>query len=182
MTDSRPPQGHSGQPEQPRQPGQPDLLTRYHQHLNADPVLRTVSRAAFALVMLFALLLFWRGHNAPGGGFIGGLTVVAALVLHRIAYGSPALRIPPRLMVAPGLLLALGTGLATYVAGQPFLKSYFGYIYPPVIGEFEWTTALAFDLGVLLVVVGGVMSIIDDLIEVPAPGAEPPPGEEGRGR
>lgn len=173
MTEPRPPHGSDAQG---------DLLTRYHRHLSADPVLRTVSRAAFALVMLFGLLLFWRGHNAPGGGFIGGLTVVAALVLHRIAYGSPALRIPPRLLVAPGLLLALGTGLATYVLGQPFLKSYFGYIYPPVIGEFEWTTALAFDLGVLLVVVGGVMSIIDDLIEVPSPGAEPPPGEEGRGR
>lgn len=60
-----------------------------------DPILKTISRAAFALVMLFALLLLWRGHNAPGGGFIAGLMTVCALILHRIANGDSALRVDP---------------------------------------------------------------------------------------
>ncbi|AIZ44366.1 cation transporter [Deinococcus radiopugnans] len=131
-----------------------------------DPILKTISRAAFALVMLFALLLLWRGHNAPGGGFIAGLMTVCALILHRIANGDSALRVDPVKFIPWGLALSFTTGLVPYLLGRPFLKSDFGYLTTALTGEFEWATALLFDLGVYLVVVGAGLSLAYALIEV----------------
>lgn len=146
---------------------QPDPLPpRPGDLLINDPILKTISRAAFALVILFALLLLWRGHNAPGGGFIAGLMTVCALILHRIANGDSALRADPRKVIPWGLALSLGTGLVPYLLGRPFLKSDYGYITTALTGEFEWATALLFDLGVFLVVVGVGLSLAYDLIEV----------------
>ncbi|GGL68228.1 cation transporter [Deinococcus aerolatus] len=141
------------------EPGPGDLLIN-------DPILKTISRAAFALVILFALLLLWRGHNAPGGGFIAGLMTVGALILHRIANGDSALRADPTKVIPWGLALSLTTGLVPYLLGGPFLKSDYGYITTALTGEFEWATALLFDLGVFLVVVGVGLSLAYDLIEV----------------
>lgn len=131
-----------------------------------DPVLRTVSRAAFALIMLLAVLLLWRGHNAPGGGFIAGLMVVSALVLHRMANGESALHIEPVRLIPWGLALAFLTGLVPYLFGGPYLKTAFGYVTTALTGEFEWATALLFDLGVFVAVVGAGLHICYALIEV----------------
>lgn len=134
--------------------------------LTNDPILRSTSQAVFALVLLFAFLLLWRGHNAPGGGFIAGLMTTCALILHRIANGTSALRTDPARLVPWGLALAFGTGLVPYLLGKPFLKSDYGYITTALTGEFEWATALLFDLGVFLVVVGASLAIAYALISV----------------
>ncbi|WP_034387050.1 Na(+)/H(+) antiporter subunit B [Deinococcus sp. YIM 77859] len=134
--------------------------------LTNDPVLRSVSRAVFALVLLFALLLLWRGHNAPGGGFIAGLMTACALILHRMATGESALRLDPIRLLPWGLALSFGTGLVPYLLGKPYLKSDYGYIKTPLTGEFEWATALLFDLGVYLLVVGSSLAIAYALTEV----------------
>lgn len=134
--------------------------------LSGDPILRTVSRAAFALVMVFALLLLWRGHNAPGGGFIAGLMTACALILHRIATGEAALRVNPAVLIPWGSALSFVTGLVPYLLGKPFLKTDFGYVTTALTGEFEWATAMLFDIGVFGVVVGSTMLIAESLIEV----------------
>ncbi|WP_420595499.1 MnhB domain-containing protein [Deinococcus sp.] len=131
-----------------------------------DPILQTITRAALALMLLLALLLLWRGHNAPGGGFIAGLLTVVALTLHRIANGAPALKFEPLRLIPWGAGLALLTGLVPYLLGQPFLKSAYGYVTTPLTGEFEWATALLFDLGVFGVVVGAALTITEALIDV----------------
>ena len=131
-----------------------------------DPVLRTVSRAAFALIMLFALLLLWRGHNAPGGGFIAGLMTACALLLHRIATGESALKLAPLKLLPWGLAVAFLTGLVPYLLGKAFLKSDYGYLTTALTGEFEWATALIFDLGVYAVVVGATLAIAQALTDV----------------
>lgn len=151
-----PKKGVKAAPDQPR-PG--DLLIN-------DPILRTISRSVFALVILFALLLLWRGHNAPGGGFIAGLMTVCALILHRIANSNSALRLDPVKFIPWGLALSLTTGLVPYLLGRPFLKSDYGYITTALTGEFEWATALLFDLGVFLVVVGVGLALAYALIDV----------------
>lgn len=132
-------------------------------YLKQDPILKTVSRAVFALVMLFALLLLWRGHNAPGGGFIAGLMTLCAFMLHRMANGHNVIRLDATMMVAIGMSLSFLTGLVPYLFGKSFLKSDYGYITTALTGEFEWATALLFDLGVYLVVVGAGSSITGSL-------------------
>ena len=96
--------------------------------LSGDPILRTVSRAAFALIKIFALLLLWRGHNAPGGGFIAGLMTVCALILHRMSTGTDALRrIDPISLVPVGTALSFircdDPSLVAQVLGSPVAES-----------------------------------------------------------
>lgn len=118
----------------------------------------------FALIAL-GIHFFLRGHNAPGGGFIAGLIVAAAALLGRMARDLRLLRIPSETLVPIGLLVALGTGLAPMLVGEPFLRSYHGELTWPLIGHFEWSTAVLFDAGVFLVVVGATITIIDLLAE-----------------
>lgn len=129
-----------------------------------DVILRTTSSAAVFIILTFALYLFFAGHNMPGGGFIGGLMTSAALVLLAIAFGLEFMRkIVPldfRKMVASGLLIAFLTGLGSLPFGVPFLSHAFGHAHLPLMGEVELATAVIFDLGVYLTVVGVTMTII----------------------
>lgn len=146
------------QGEPPRQPPAPPSAN--------DPILSSIARPAFALMMLLALLLLWRGHNLPGGGFIAGLLTVCALILQRIASGTSPITLEPLRLVPWGAGLAFATGLVPYLLGKPFLKSDYGYITTLLTGKFEWASALLFDFGVFLVVVGAALAITEALIEV----------------
>lgn len=118
----------------------------------------------FALIAL-GFHFFLRGHNAPGGGFIAGLIVAVAALLGRMARDLRLLRVRSETLVPVGLLLAVGTGVAPMLLGEPFLRSAHGYLTWPLIGRFEWSTAVLFDAGVFLVVVGTTITIIDLLAE-----------------
>jgi multicomponent K+:H+ antiporter subunit A len=138
-------------------------------------MLRVLSRPLLPLALLVSAYLFLRGHNAPGGGFIAGLVTGTAMLLQYVAYGSAWAheRLPWNYtsVIAAGLLIATGTGLASWAFGAPFLTSTFGYVTWPVIGKFELASAMVFDLGIYLAVVGVVMVIISRLGGLSGPAA-----------
>ncbi|HSO45880.1 MAG TPA: hydrogen gas-evolving membrane-bound hydrogenase subunit E, partial [Rhodoferax sp.] len=130
-------------------------------------ILATFARLLLPLALLVSVYIFLRGHNLPGGGFIAGLITAIALIVQYLANGVnwtherlPAHTHP---WIASGLVIALLTGLASWLFGRPFLTSTFGHFDWPLVGEFELASAMAFDLGVYLVVVGATLLILINL-------------------
>ena len=126
-------------------------------------ILRTAARRLMPLLLLFGLFLLLRGHNAPGGGFVGGLVVAAAYALHAFACGVAAARrallVAPSRLIGVGLLLALGSGLLPLLRDRAFLTALW---LDPGSGI---GTPLLFDLGVFLVVIGVVLTMTVTLAE-----------------
>jgi multicomponent Na+:H+ antiporter subunit A len=122
-------------------------------------------RFVFHTALLFSLFLLFAGHNAPGGGFIGGLVAGAAFVLRYANGGVTEVRhVAPTsapVLFGVGLLVTLITGAAGWVLGGTFLESDEFSFDLAVIGEVKFTTALPFDIGVYLVVLGLVLAILD---------------------
>lgn len=130
-------------------------------------VLDTVTRVAFHTVGAFSLYLLFAGHNAPGGGFVGGLVAGAALVLRYAGRGRQGVRevVPLRheALLGAGLLLAGLTGVAPWLGGGAFLSSGSWERSLPLLGDVKVTSVLAFDTGVYLVVVGLVLAVLNTL-------------------
>jgi multicomponent K+:H+ antiporter subunit A len=128
-------------------------------------ILRTFTRLMMPLMIMVAVYIFLRGHNLPGGGFIAGLIASVALIVMYLSNGiewtQKRLAVDMHLVIGFGLLIATATGLVAMGFGYPFLTSAFSHIHWPIVGEFELASAIAFDLGVFLVVVGAtVMSLV----------------------
>lgn len=130
-------------------------------------ILLTAIRYLLPLLLLFSIFLLLRGHNDPGGGFVGGLAAAAAFVLYAIARGvaeaQKILRVNPRTLISLGLLTAAISGTFSLAVGQPFLTGLWGKQEIPVLGKVG--TPLMFDLGVYLVVIGVTLLIIFSLAE-----------------
>lgn len=111
--------------------------------------------------MFLSLYLLFRGHNEPGGGFIGGLIAAIGFVFHALAYDSDTtlrvFKLNPTILIALGLLIALSSGLIAMFFGYPFMKALWADFYLPLIGRPG--TPLMFDLGVYFVVIGIVLKI-----------------------
>jgi multicomponent Na+:H+ antiporter subunit B len=126
-------------------------------------ILRTATRFLVTLLLLFSIFLLLRGHNEPGGGFIGGLVAAGAFVLYGLAYDEAAarraLRVDTRTLLGIGLLIAVASGLAPTFVGQPFLTGLWGYL-PLPGGAIEVGTPVLFDIGVYLAVVGVTLTIV----------------------
>ncbi|WP_226034852.1 Na(+)/H(+) antiporter subunit B [Aquibacillus saliphilus] len=129
-----------------------------------DLILRTTTILIAFILFGFSIYLFLAGHSAPGGGFIGGLMASAAIVLMYMAYGYETVRkiIPVdfRFLIPIGLGIAVLSSIGSFLFGQPFLSQTFAYFHLPILGEKELATALLFDLGVFLTVIGVTMTII----------------------
>ena len=130
-------------------------------------MLATVSRALLPLALLVSAYIFLRGHNLPGGGFIAGLVTAVALILQYIANGVDFMRERLKLnyqwLISVGLIIAGATGMGSWLFGYPFLSSWFDYFYLPGIGKFELASAMLFDLGVYLTVIGSTLLILGNL-------------------
>lgn len=115
-------------------------------------------RLLLPLAILVSLFFLLRGHNAPGGGFVGGLILATTLLLQYIVGGTvwveAQLRIHPLTWMALGLLCAAGAGLVGMLAGAPFLTSQAWHGEVPLLGELHLSSVLLFDLGVYMLVVG----------------------------
>ena len=134
-----------------------------------SPVLQSFARLTLHLMLVFAIYLLLRGHNAPGGGFIAGVLTAVAITFQMMAFHvesfSQDMPWNPLRMVVVGLLLAAGTGLGSLLVGYPFLTSAIGHHIFPLLGEVELATAMGFDIGVYLVVVGTSLGIIRTIAE-----------------
>jgi multicomponent Na+:H+ antiporter subunit A len=130
---------------------------------STSPIFRTAARLLMPLLLLFAVFLLLRGHNQPGGGFVGGLVSGSAFALYAIAFGvrraRQALLVRPLTLLGSGLLIALASGLPAVLRGQPFLTASW------ISGPVPLGTPVLFDVGVFLVVAGVVLMMIFSLAE-----------------
>lgn len=127
-------------------------------------ILRVATRALVPLLLLFSVFMLLRGHNLPGGGFVGGLMAASAFVLYVLAAGVDesrrALRVEPQLLLATGLAFAYGAGILALLLGRPFLTGLWVDLHIPVLGHLHLGSTLLFDIGVMLVVVGTVVLMV----------------------
>jgi multicomponent Na+:H+ antiporter subunit B len=125
-------------------------------------IFRTTAPFLTALMLLFSVFVLLRGHNEPGGGFIGGLIAASALAIYGIACGVEAVRraivFHPLAIAGFGLLAATVAGLLSVVLSVPFMTGL--WVYPDILGvEVPLSSVMLFDTGVYLVVGGAITSI-----------------------
>ena len=130
-------------------------------------VLEVVTRLLFPTMMVLSVYFFFAGHNAPGGGFAGGLTAGLALVLRYLAGGryelGEALPIEAGHILGAGLIFSAGTAIVSMLLGAPALSSATIEVTLPLLGDIKLVTALFFDFGVYLIVVGLVLDVLRSL-------------------
>jgi multicomponent Na+:H+ antiporter subunit B len=130
-------------------------------------ILLTAVRYLVPLLFLFSVFLLTRGHNEPGGGFVGGLVAASAVTLYAISHTSERalllVRTRPRFLVGIGLLLAASSGVVPVLLGRPFMTGVWSDVTVPIIGTLG--TPVIFDIGVFLTVIGVVLMIIFALME-----------------
>ncbi len=131
-------------------------------------ILRTATKYLLPLLLLFSVFILLRGHYLPGGGFVGGLVASIVFVLHALAFGAEAtkklLGLHPGYLIPIGLALALLSAMMPLIYGKALMQ---GLWYDqPVLIIGSLGTAIFFDIGVFLVVIGVVLTIILTLIEL----------------
>ena len=125
-------------------------------------IFRTMAPLIVVVMMMFAVFVLLRGHNEPGGGFIGGLIAAAAIAVYGMASGPDvvrrAIRLPPLSFAGLGVLLAAASGLLSLLVGAPFLTGLWSSL--QVGGtEIALSTPMLFDIGVFFVVFGTVSAV-----------------------
>lgn len=125
-------------------------------------IFRTAAPTLTALMLMFSVFVLLRGHNEPGGGFIGGLIAASAFAIHGIAFGVHQVRrtlyFHPMAISGFGLFLAILAGLISLMAGAPFLTGLWTSLTVRDL-TIDLSTPMLFDIGVYLVVIGSITSI-----------------------
>jgi len=118
-------------------------------------MLPAAARLVVPVQYVFSVYLLLRGHNVPGGGFIGGLVLASALVLRAMVDPKRVPRIDLIMLSGIGLLVALLSAVMPWLTGKTFFTGLWGgQIWLPVLGDLKIGTPLMFDIGVFLVVTG----------------------------
>ena len=134
---------------------------------NRSLVLEVATRLIFPLIMVLSVYFFFAGHNTPGGGFAGGLSAGLALVLRYLAGGryelGETLPLDAGKILGAGLALSTGTAVGSMLLGAPALSSAVITLQLPLLGTVKFVTALFFDLGVYLIVLGLVLDVLRSL-------------------
>jgi multicomponent Na+:H+ antiporter subunit A len=129
-----------------------------------SPILEVITRLVFHTIVLFSIYLLFAGHNAPGGGFAGGLVVGLALVLRYLAGGRHELDVAAPVdagaVMGTGLFIALGTGLTALILGGQVLQSTLLDWHLPLLGHVHFVTSAILDVGVYLLVIGVILNIL----------------------
>jgi multicomponent Na+:H+ antiporter subunit B len=139
----------------------------------------TTAKGVLPVVLVTAAALFAQGHQLPGGGFIAGVLTVVGFALVYIVFSIDYVEsvLPGDLSSSPdgfdhaiegrdtsvmslGLVVAISGGLVSVLLGLPFLTQEFVKLHLPLYGEYELASAVGFDLGVYLVVIGGLMAAL----------------------
>jgi multicomponent Na+:H+ antiporter subunit B len=132
-------------------------------------ILRTAGRFLLPLLLMFSVFLLLRGHNEPGGGFIGGLVAASAIVLNLFAMeiksAKAVLWVDPRHVLGIGMTLAVLSAVPAAFMGQAFFTAQWLTLDIPAMGELKVGTVLLFDIGVYLVVIGAVLTIMLSVAE-----------------
>jgi multicomponent Na+:H+ antiporter subunit B len=128
-------------------------------------ILRITTRLLVPILLLFSIFMLLRGHNLPGGGFVGGLVAGSAFVLYALAVGvdgaRDVLRIEPRTLLGTGMAFTVGAGLLALVTGHAFLQSLWLKVPLPGLDEpLKLGSTLIFDIGVMFAVVGTVLLMV----------------------
>ena len=130
-------------------------------------ILRSGARLLVPLMLLFSVFVLVRGHNEPGGGFVGGLVAATAFALVLLSEGLTEarrlLRLDPLTLVAAGLFVALASGVPPLLRAWPFMTGLWLKVPLPVVGKVG--SPVIFDVGVYLVVLGIVLAILFALAE-----------------
>lgn len=127
-------------------------------------VLVTLSRLFFFVMLAVSIFILLRGHNEPGGGFVGGLIGASAFATLVLANGVDSaraiLRIHPVVLMGVGLALAVLSGLPGLLTDASYLAHWW-----IELGSAHLGTATVFDLGVYFVVLGGILCLVFRLYE-----------------
>ena len=123
---------------------------------NRESLLPTAAKILVPVQILLAFYLMLRGHNLPGGGFIGGLVLASAIILKvMVAPAGRPLKWEPLSLAGAGLLVALASALLPLLWQKPFFTGlWWGSIWLPAVGKIKLGTPLTFDIGVYMVVTG----------------------------
>jgi multisubunit Na+/H+ antiporter MnhB subunit len=132
-------------------------------------ILQIAARHFRPLLILLSLVVLYRGHNEPGGGFIGGLMLGAAYILYAMAYGvsetRKSIRFNPLNLTALGLLIAIISGLPAIFMGHFFMTGEWYTFFEGTALELKLGTPLIFDVGVYFAVAGMLMLVMFSIME-----------------
>jgi multicomponent K+:H+ antiporter subunit A len=141
------------------------------------------TRLLLPLAVMVGLYIFLRGHNSPGGGFIAGLVVSIALLMQYMASGfewaDQRRQIDENALIGCGVIIAALTGVGSLLFGAPLFTSAFGYVTLPIVGTFELATAMLFDIGVAMTVIGAAMLALAELSHIAQRAQKEAPEDDG---